>query len=55
MRNAPDFGFGLSLAIALGFGYAFYHYDRWGAGDGKYYVVLGWLLLTLERGFSLGT
>ncbi len=55
MEKGADAEFSISLAIALGFGYAFYHFDRWGAGDGKYYVALAWILLVLERGFGLGS
>jgi Flp pilus assembly protein protease CpaA len=55
MAETPDRSFFVSLAVSAGFGYAFYRFDRWGAGDGKYYIALGWILLTLERGFGLGT
>ena len=44
-----DLTFWISAGVVLGFGYVLYLYDRWGAGDGKYFIVLGWILLLLEK------
>ncbi len=44
-----DTAFWMTSGIVLGFGYLLYLYDRWGAGDGKYFIVLGFLILLLER------
>jgi Flp pilus assembly protein protease CpaA len=49
MWKTLDLTFWISGGVVLGFGYVLYLYDRWGAGDGKYFIVLGWILLLLEK------